>query len=149
MSDLLAHLAHNPAHCPTCNYQLHGISQPLCPECGERLELGVVAPPRPLLPFTLAVTFIAMGLGFDAVVSTFLIGTAVASRFQSLPFVAAPVGILLFGAACCAASIWGLLRVQRHWFNAPRRTQHRRVVAVFFAVFAFHAALGLAVFLAV
>ncbi len=35
------YLAERDVPCPVCSYNLRGISQPRCPECGHRLKVGV------------------------------------------------------------------------------------------------------------
>ena len=38
---LLAFLADRDAACPACNYNLRGLTQPVCPECGKKIELRI------------------------------------------------------------------------------------------------------------
>lgn len=38
---LLDFLRHFEAPCPVCNYNLHALTQPICPECGHELALSV------------------------------------------------------------------------------------------------------------
>ena len=38
---LLEFLADRDAACPACSYNLRGLTQPVCPECGKKIELRV------------------------------------------------------------------------------------------------------------
>lgn len=39
-------LAERDAPCPGCNYNLRGVEQPVCPECGRGIELSISRPGR-------------------------------------------------------------------------------------------------------
>jgi hypothetical protein len=41
-SELRAYLAERDAPCPGCTYNLRGVTGDECPECGTRIELGLV-----------------------------------------------------------------------------------------------------------
>jgi hypothetical protein len=139
-------LAHNDAACPHCDYQLRGVAEPRCPECGTELRLGVITPPRPLLYWSLAVTAIAMGLGFDAVTVVLMFIPIIFSGGQAAPFIAAPMIVMAFGALSCTLALRLLLRRQARWFDATPKKQRERVYGVFATVFFFHLFLGFAAF---
>ncbi len=51
--------------CPACGYNLTGLNQASCPECGQRFLITARKPPRPpltALHWTLLIIFIAVGL---------------------------------------------------------------------------------------
>jgi hypothetical protein len=43
-SDVIAYLQSRCAPCPRCNYELHDLKHPTCPECGEPLILKIGSP---------------------------------------------------------------------------------------------------------
>ena len=45
---LIDYLALRDVACPVCKYNLRGLTQPRCPECGRQLELSVRATDGPL-----------------------------------------------------------------------------------------------------
>ena len=69
---LIGWLSDTDEPCPVCGYLLRGIAEPLCPECNAGLELAVGSPDLRLAPWTTAVVFVSMALGFDAAVGTML-----------------------------------------------------------------------------
>ncbi len=74
--------------CPRCDYNLRGISQPQCPECGEKLELGVYFD-EPYNPaWVRLVAMVCMGAGAGSIL---LLGVSVT---QSIHF---PIPTILFG----------------------------------------------------
>lgn len=71
-SYLVGYLADNDIACPGCRYNLRGLRDNACPECGTELILRVaVAEPR-LAVFLSAVIALASGLGFNAFILMWL-----------------------------------------------------------------------------
>lgn len=38
---LIRYLWHHHVPCPRCRMNLHGLTSPICPRCGERLRIGI------------------------------------------------------------------------------------------------------------
>ncbi|HVT80281.1 MAG TPA: hypothetical protein VHM90_06445, partial [Phycisphaerae bacterium] len=57
---LLAYLQGHDAVCPSCRYNLRGVTKLRCPECGReiRMEIGLVEPV--VMPWVLTTVFVAM-----------------------------------------------------------------------------------------
>ena len=66
---LPAFLASRDVPCPSCSYNLRGVQEPVCPECGHSLELGVSGLGRGrgyLLFLLLALAWVALAGGMNA-----------------------------------------------------------------------------------
>jgi hypothetical protein len=64
-AQLRTFLADTDAPCPSCDYNLRGLTTDACPECNQRLTLRVgLAEPRQRA-FIAALVGLAMGAGFD------------------------------------------------------------------------------------
>jgi hypothetical protein len=70
---LRAFLADTDVHCPSCDYNLRGLTTDACPECSQRLTLRVaLAEPRQRA-FIAAVVGFAMGAGFQGFMAVFFV----------------------------------------------------------------------------
>lgn len=61
---LVQYLAERDTPCPGCGYNLRGLEQDRCPECGERLELRIGLAEARLAQFIGGLIGLAAGLGF-------------------------------------------------------------------------------------
>lgn len=147
---LLIYLQDSGAPCPVCEYHLHQLAEPRCPECGTELHLTVGATLPRLTPWTSAVVWFAMGMGFDAVVSllwlvmlipAYIYGFTNATAFQ-LFF---PPAALLVAAAVCFAGIVWLLRFRPRWTLRRSAVQWWRSAGVFLGVALFHVGVAVAI----
>jgi hypothetical protein len=108
-------LAERDAPCPACGYNLRRLLLPVCPECGERLELrvGMVEPRMGLWITGLMAS--ASGAGFNLLLLGYILITLAWRRGQSgfmYRFVVInAVGLLVEGA------IIALWLTQRHRFR--------------------------------
>lgn len=78
---VLAPYLRNQDHpCPTCGYNLRGLTRDTCPECSQTLRLSIHAE-RPRLPvIALAVLALGVGAGFGALILLGLVARAVDSN---------------------------------------------------------------------
>src|SRR5262245_37722664 len=77
---LVRWLVGRDAKCPVCGYNLRGLFEPRCPECGAGIELAVASPDSKFGWWVVAQVFLAMAMGFDAVVALLILMRAMASR---------------------------------------------------------------------
>ncbi len=109
-SDLLrAFLADRDTPCPGCGYNLRGLVGDLCPECAQRLRIGVgLVEPR-LALYLAGLIGLAVGLGFEGIVliwalSLLALGGSGPSFANLLP--------LIVGVGFQGASLWIWLRAR-------------------------------------
>ena len=70
---LLAFLADNDVNCPMCTYNLRGLENDQCPECGETLSLTVRPESYNYGPYIASVLGLAIGVGFFGILTIWLI----------------------------------------------------------------------------
>ena len=63
---LTAYLRETDAACPNCHYNLRGLQNDRCPECGEPLALRVNLVEPKLTEFVLGLVALSMSLGFSS-----------------------------------------------------------------------------------
>lgn len=140
-------LADNNADCPACNHALRGIPEPICPECGTPLELGVRAPGIRHSGWVAALIACAMGLGFDSVVVlvmawNFLVQlftghlAQLPREFWVLTFTLLPLALSCLGAI---ALLW---RKRHPILRLSGRGQIIFAVSAFVVIGGLHAAIG-------
>jgi hypothetical protein len=139
---LLAWLERHDDRCPACAYELRGLSSPVCPECGVGLSLGVRAPGVRLGPWAAALLAPAMGLGFDGVVATIMLGASVVQWGRPPLDFWVFVGSLVALGAASAGAIAVVARARRWWTRQPPRRAWTRTVEVWLGVALAHAAVG-------
>jgi hypothetical protein len=96
---LAPYLSDQDHPCPTCGYNLRGLTRDTCPECSQVLRLSIHVE-RPRLPvIALAVLALGVGAGFGALVLLGLIAKSVDSGAPLAPlwaragwFAAAAIG---------------------------------------------------------
>ena len=100
-------LAEHDEPCPACSYNLRGLTETTCPECGEALVLQVgMTEPRMKL-FLAGLIWLAFGLGFDSIVLLWmlfesLVGVVWFDFFDVIPLLA---GLVVCGGAM-AVWLW-------------------------------------------
>ena len=104
-------LAGNDVPCPMCAYNLRGLTEVRCPECGEPLSISVRPASYRYGALITALVIPAMGLGF----SLFILIWALATR--NMGFDAAVI-VLLLGSVTEAAIILVLVAVRRAFRRA-------------------------------
>lgn len=111
-SFLIEYLADRDMACPGCRYNLRGLREPRCPECGADLVLRVsLAEPR-LGVFIAMLVALSTGLGFNL----FLLGWGLwAMAFQGFPDLRDLWSVAFFSAFLGAAVV-ALLR-HRRWLR--------------------------------
>jgi hypothetical protein len=121
---LFLYLRDNDAECPVCGYGLHGLTTPVCPECGVEVELGVRANDpmlriwiAGLITASLPTGFFLFFLGLVGLAS--LVGVGVPPFRELWPTV---VGGVLGSAAIV------LLIAQRRRFRAVSKSTRARLV---------------------
>jgi len=70
---LVALLDRDAASCPVCAYSLKGLRSDRCPECGERLGVGIRAENPRLGWWVCGLLGLASGMGFFVVVHGFIV----------------------------------------------------------------------------
>ncbi len=144
---LIDWLASHDAKCPACDHALRGIPDPICPECGTPLELGVRAPNIRHSGWVAALIACAMGFGFDAVVVTIVSWEIVVKTFIArgsqittdalmILYTLVPLALLCVGAIA-------LLWKRRHAILVlPPRWQISFGAAAFVLIGGVHAGVG-------
>jgi len=132
--------------CPVCTYNLRGVMDARCPECGFAVALSLHAPDARLGPWLLATISFALALGFDAVVS--LLAMIPLIFFPSPtggipPFFIFGLSTMLVLGAASALGLLTMVRLRPWWQRRPVRSQWSRAALVFLAVFVVHAIGGL------
>ncbi len=61
---LLQFLQRTHAPCPVCKYDLHALTKPACPECGNELKLQVGAVRQPIAWLLIVIAPMIMMIGF-------------------------------------------------------------------------------------
>ncbi len=142
--EVVAYLRGRDAACPICDYNLRDIDEPVCPECGHRLELVISSPSLRTGPWTLAIIAPSLALGFDGVTLLIILIVAIISGGASLNpgaffFILGLVTLTLISTITLA---W--LIVDRRRFRRMRvRDQWRLAISLFAGVFVLHALGGL------
>lgn len=132
--------------CPVCTYNLRGVADARCPECGFAVTLALHAPDARLGPWLFATIAFALALGFDAVGSLLamvpLIFFLPPAGGIPLFFIVGLSTLLALGAAS-ALGLFFMLRLRSWWQRRPVRDQWSRAALVFLVVFVVHAIGGL------
>jgi hypothetical protein len=140
-------LAHHDAQCPACDHALRGTPEPICPECGSALELGVRAPSIRHSGWVAALIACAMGFGFDAVVVTVIIWEVIIKMFIGhLAQIPTDVWMILLTlvplALACLAGIFALWRKRHRLIVLPNRGQILIGLGAFALIGGVHAGVG-------
>jgi hypothetical protein len=133
--------------CPVCDYNLRGIAQARCPECGAALRLEVGSENLVLGPWLVAIISLAMGAGFDGVVAVLmsfglLVNPPVSPGETTVVLVI--LGVFITLAGLCAGGIAMLVARRKPWRRRRPRGQWRLAWIIFASVFVAHAAYGAA-----
>jgi hypothetical protein len=97
-ADLVRWLANRDAGCPVCGYNLRALTIPRCPECGERLQLGVRAVDPRLAPWIVLLVFVcaAGGVGLMFLIAVIVDGFPPSGRIPLCLIIAmAPTAIVI------------------------------------------------------
>jgi hypothetical protein len=129
---LLEYLRDHDAVCPLCKYNLRGLTQPRCPECGRdvRLTVGLTEPHlRSLIIFLVALSLSA-GCGM---LSIAILGSQIAER-RHLPdfggsFEDRIVGFLFYGTSLSILPTLFSVFTFRRFLRLPRGAQRLLAVA--------------------
>jgi hypothetical protein len=117
-ADLLRWLTNRNAACPICGYNLRALTIPRCPECGERLQLGVRAVDPRLAPWIVLLVFVcaAGGVGLMFLIAVMLTGFPPAGRIPICLIIAmAPTAIVV---ACTRRHFQRKLAPAMQWLVA-------------------------------
>jgi hypothetical protein len=141
---LLDWLKDRDAVCPICGYNLRALTLARCPECSTGLKLGLEAENAIWGPWALASVSFALGLGFDAVVSTLLMSAFLWNPPAPLmwPPVLALIGGFVILTLGSGVGLVAVLTRRRAWMRRRRPVQWRRAAAIFTLVGLIHAAFG-------
>ena len=149
---LVRFLADRDAPCPVCRYNLRGLAADTCPECAAPIRLDIASPSLHIGPFVLAIVSLALGAGFDLVVTLIFSITALIFADPSVP--ASWIGPLIvlgtlgsLGTSCLLGIIL-LVKRRPRWNRLGPRRQWRTAILTFVGVGGVHALVGVA-FLAV
>lgn len=141
-------LADHDESCPVCGYNLRGLAQGQCPECGAPIRLTIDSPRLNPGPWALALTSCALGGGFDTVVTILFVGGIILAPpgprtpmfFYMLP--------LMMGVAA-VVTLTGLVWVyltRARWARRSLSRQWALAWGVFVTVGLAHLVLGLLIF---
>jgi hypothetical protein len=143
---LVAFVRTRDAACPVCSYNLRGLAAPVCPECSAHLHLQVGSENLRLGPWLVGVVSLALGLGFDGVVSLIMIGALIIVPPPPSPAawrqVLTILGVLVLLAAICGCGLWGMLRWRGVWTRMPLPKQRMVAASLFLGTGLVHAAAG-------
>lgn len=78
-------LSDQDAACPSCGYNLRGLTSQMCPECQEHLVLGVRLAEPKLKAFIATVLGLAVGGGFSAMLLGYVLVDKLARSRGSVP----------------------------------------------------------------
>lgn len=125
-------LAHNDALCPNCAYALRGLTGDRCPECNQRLELGVrLAVDR---TGALLMSVIACSCGAAPMLAVMCVVTMVMIHERGSPPPEIRIWIIwlpcIFGPSFAAAAVFLSLRRGRRWFRGLSDKAARLVVVL-------------------
>jgi hypothetical protein len=120
---LLDFLTKYEAKCPVCKYNLHGLTQPRCPECGNALRLSVGSSGYPLL--WLVILLVAMCLSAGCGVLSGIVMTAEVIRTRRLEMLQDSVAVpFLFLGTFVSVFPAGLFALGARFFvRLPRLVQ--------------------------
>jgi hypothetical protein len=100
---LLVYLQNREDHCPLCGYNVHRLTVPRCPECGQELALSVIARGLKLRCFILAIVALAASAG----VGLLLLLLVIANLLQGFGM---PGGLFSqAGETLVVTSFWGTI----------------------------------------
>jgi hypothetical protein len=143
--DIVTWLRDHDEICPACEYQLRGVPEAVCPECGSELRLGVRAISLRMRWWIATIVVFAMAAGFNSVIATTMI---VVSIVRGLPPVSVRgvmavifAGFVLGAGVCGAMLIWTVRRRAR-WLGMSREKQRIWALITFSTVFFVHAIFG-------
>ena len=117
---LQTYLAGNDVPCPMCAYNLRGLEDGHCPECGEQLSLHIRPESYRYAPLITALIGYAMGLGFAVIIGCWLIWAALSDRWW---YDAATVGWNIGSIAILGIALVLLAGLQRRFRRSPRLLQ--------------------------
>jgi hypothetical protein len=121
---LLAWLSGREVMCPACGYNLKDLKKPACPECGAPLELTVASPRLNPGPWIASMIFVALGAGFDSVVTVLVVGAMILSPPRApaewMQAWVIFVTFLVLTSACTGVLAW-MYRSRRRWVYWSRR----------------------------
>lgn len=142
---LLEHVEAHGGNCPACAYNLEGLSNRTCPECGSRLLLRLGADGGAHAPWLLAIVFFAMGAGFDLIMSV-----CIPILWRFLPPRAGTEAfwqgaIVLFGALglACLTGCLAVARKRRTWARYSATRAWRLAIGIGIGLALVHACVGL------
>ena len=119
---LLDFLRDHDASCPVCNYNLRGLTRPICPECKHDLALSVGVAKLRLLWLLIAL----VPSFFCGIAACLLAIPTTAVYFEDGIIVWPFVGAVLFG--WCSGIFAIILVAKRNRFIAQSRTRQRWIV---------------------
>ncbi len=132
---LILYIRERGGDCPSCDYDLAGLSTSTCPECGERLVLRVgLAEPR-LACFITGLVGFGTGLGFCTILFFYFIWMVVSARSFS-PNLTDCVPLLM-GTLVLGVLLAGWIGFRRRLGRLQRSTRWGIAIGSFFLSCAF------------
>lgn len=116
-----------------------------CPECSAAITLGVRSPTAIAGPWALALIAFALGLGFDAVLSLFLLLPLIGTAGEDLFAIVFWLTMVTLAAGCALGLLW-MFKRRTSWLRMPTRRQWKLAWSIFFGVGILHAGVGAALF---
>ncbi len=147
---LLSWLEGRDVKCPVCEYNLRDLKGRVCPECSAPLELTVSSPNHNPGPWTAAMLSVALGAGFDGVVSV-LLTIAIFFNSPNKPAewmrVALLYGTFMGLTLASAGALVLMYRTRRKWAYWTRKRRRWTALLVFLGVGLVHGGVGLGLFM--
>jgi len=122
---LIEYLADRDMACPGCGYNLRGLKEPRCPECGADLQLRVSLAEPKLGVFIAILVALSTGFGFNL----FLLGWGMwAMSFRGFPGLRDLWSVACFSAFLGAAVV--VLLRNRRWLREREPLAQAALIAI-------------------
>lgn len=132
--------------CPSCGYNLRDAAKPVCSECGTHITVGLIQSDPGLGAWAASLVFLAMGLGFDAVMTVvLLIGLVFAGPVGQPVKLRGTVVIGVFVVLSVSITFAALqvYRGRERWKRMTPRGRTLSATTIFAVMLVIHSTIGL------
>lgn len=129
---LIAYLAERDVGCPKCSYSLRGLQEAICPECGQLIELRVLAPDPPMGAWTFGLVWASGGAVFCLLLAVSL-ARYLLMYGMNFPGLGGQIALVIGGLAVSVTVLvsW-IARRRRVWrWGAARRRLTAALISIF------------------
>jgi hypothetical protein len=143
---LVAWLDGRDVACPVCSYNLRDLKASTCPECSAPLVLAVASPNLNMAPWFVSVVALALGAGFDGVVSVLMTCGLIVfpPKPQAMGMVTGLLTTFVVLTCVCITLLVMGYRARRRWAFWSRKRQWGTALAIFGATGLGHGIVGIA-----